>query len=405
MDNEDQFIQPDHESAPQRKAVELFVHGLLGLLHDKGKQHKRIEAVMAAITAPQRRDAAGAHRRRRVRSVIVVCTAMLLGAAMVLLLTEMPSKSTVAYATVTAALDAAKGPGERRYEIRLAHWPKDDLPAEANGTFDSGPGGFFLSFTAPDGHTVKVGKDQQGEWGIRLDGGIEREHPVWPRWVEVGDDSLLADSVDHLLEALLKEYALTSDGKQLLPGTPEGSKKYKHLHGDRKEGARRPQADRVDLWIDSDTNVLERLEMEWPKPPPRPEGRKDGGPGPGREEGAPREKRGDGAPPPERRDDGPPGDERARPPHDGPDGDRPPPRDGPGAGDRPDGPRPQDGADRPRPRPTDGPDGARPGPRGDGQRDGGARPGGPRPRVSRVILLRVDAPKFEEGWFSPEKHQ
>jgi hypothetical protein len=410
--NEDQFIQPDHDSAPQQKADELFVHGLLGLLHDKNKQHQRIERVMAAISAPERRDAAASHRRLRVRSAVMVCAAMLVGALAVLLFMEMPSKSTMAYAAVTAARDAAKEPTERRYELRLAHWPDDQLPKDPSGTLDSGSGGFYLSFQAPDGHTVKVGKDSKGEWGIRLDGGIERDHPVWPRWVEVGDDVLLGDSMDHLLEGLLKEYALTSDGKQLLPGTHEGSKRYKHLHGDRKPGARKPQPDRVDLWIDSDTNVLERLEMEWPKPPPRP----DGAPGPGKDGKPPRERRGDGPdgdqPPP--RDgpgdrpmpdgpdgdrppppDGPDGDQP--PPRDGPDGDRPPPRDGPRA-DRPPGPRPNDGSDRPRRR-IDGPDG----PRDGGPRNGG--PPGPRPRVSRLILTRVDAPHFDEGWFSPEKHE
>ena len=54
-----------------------------------------------------------------------------------------------------------------------------------------------------------------------------------------------------------------------------------------------------------------------------------------------------------------------------------------------------------------GPDGPRAGMRGPQGMDA-PRPGGPgalRPRVSRLILTRVEAPAFEEGWFSPEKHK
>ena len=427
---DDKFIDPDHERGAHERAEELFVHGLLGHLHDKDRQQKRIEAAMGVIASetPAPLQRALGHRHRRVRRVAAICAAMLLGALGVLLVMEMPGNSSSAYATVTAAMDAAKGPASERYELRLAHWPKDELPEKATGTLDNGAGGFFLSFSAPDGHTVKVGKDDKGEWGIRLDGSIEREHPrsAWPRWVEVGDDSLLGDSVDHLLESLLKDYALTSDGKQLLPGAPDGSKRFKHLHGDRKEGARKPQPDRVDLWIDSDTNVLERLEMAWPKPP---EGRL----GPrGGDRPAPDGARPDGAKPDGPREGGPDGDAPRNPSEgrdgpdsgpgpDGPEGVRPhdgPPPEGPD-GDRPhDGPPgPEGGPDGPRHRrpPMDGmgPDGPRMRPRPDGMGPGPGGPGGPgggpgagfRPRVSRLILSRVDAPAFEQGWFSPEKHQ
>src|SRR5262249_14149281 len=146
------------------------------------------------------------------------------------------------------------------------------------------------------------------------DGGIERGNPrrAWPRWAEVGDDAMLGDSVDHLLEGLLTDFTLTNDGRQRLPGSPDGSRTFKHVRGDRKEGAHRPQPQRVDLWIDPGTNVLERLEMTWPKPPEGPDGGPAGAkraPGDGRDG-----PQGDGPRPDRPGPDGPDARPRRRPP-------------------------------------------------------------------------------------------
>jgi hypothetical protein len=397
MNENDPFIQPDDQNDAQHKAEELFVHGLLGQLHEgKDRQKARVEKALQALdtlsgdgSEPGRRRVPQHRRFRRFATLGVLAILIIAG----VIIFEVPIGAS-AYATVSASLDAAKGPGQRRYELRLAHWPQDQTPEKPTGTLDSADGTFLLRFGAPDGHEVIVGKDKQGEWGIRLDGGIERERPrtAWPRWAEVGDDAMLGDSVDHLLEGLLSEYDLSKEGRQTLPGAADGSRTFKHVHGDRKPGARKPQPDRVDLWIDPDTNVLERLEMNWPKPPanapgdgpgrrPRPDGQ---GPGPDGD------RRPDGPGP-----DGPEGDRRP----DGPDS--PPPagegRDGP-PDDQGDGPHPP--RRRPPPPGMGGPDGPPDGP--PGPRQG---PRGPRPRISRLILSRVDAPAFDEGWFSPEKYQ
>jgi hypothetical protein len=382
----DRFIGPDEQGEPAQRADELFVHGLLGLLHEKEKQRERVSAAIAALGSPSLRDGSlgdapvserRATRHRKLRRLAALAAVAVLALAGGVMLTELSGGSS-AYAVVSASRDAAKGPGQRRYELRLAHWPDAGPPKDATGTLDSAPGVFLLKFRAPDDHQVFVGKDDKGEWAIRLDGGIERDDPrrAWPHWAEVGDDSLLADSVDNVLESLLDDFSLTREGRQVLPGAAEGSPTFNHIHGDRKPEARRPQPDRVDLWIDPETKVLERLEMNWPKPPDEADGA--GGP-----------------------------EDRPPPPCDRPEG-----RDGPG-GPPPDGlpprlhPRgPEDGPDGP-PGPPDGPGMGRGGPppddrMGPGHRDAG-RPG--RKPISVLVLTRVEAPAFEDGWFSPEKHQ
>jgi hypothetical protein len=440
MSERDPFINPDEGLTPQQRADELFVHGLLGLLHDKDAQKIRVEKAMSALAeapaAPSARRIP--HHRRLRRLAALAATAVLVIAGVIIF--EFPGSS--AYATVSASADAAKGPGDRRYELRLAHWPKDEVPKDPTGTLDSSDGTFLLKFTAPDGHEVVVGKDKQSEWAIKLDGQVDRDHPrvAWPRWAEIGDDAMLGDSVDHLLEGLLLDFELTSDGRQKLPGT-DGSRTFKHIRGERKPNAHKPQPQRVDLWINPDTNVLERLEMTWLKPPlggdggPRgPRGGPGDGRGPnGRQRPGPRpdgpgpEGRPDGpgpdGPGPDGQGDGPDGPDAMpghRPgPPDGPDGPPNGPRRRPGPGGfpppgGPDGPRrppPPDGGPQgpgPDDRPHEGPDGGPPdGPQGDRQRpgpDGGPGPRPPRPRISRLILSRVEAPNFDQGWFSPQKH-
>ena len=294
------FVQPDEARPAAQQADELFVHGLLGTFHDREGQRRRLSAALGSLSAPSRPARVAGRRLRRLVAAAAVVLVVIAG-----VLVLQTSGSGSAYAVVSASLDAAKGPSQRRYELRLALWPKNELPKDATGTLDRGPAGAFLSFNAPDGHLVRVGEGSAGEWAIRLDGEIEREHPrtAWPKWVEVGDDAMLADSVDHLLEGLLNEFVLASDGKQLLPGSAEGEQDVQaHSRDAGRRGARGgPSRMAWTCGLDSESNVLERLEMTWPKPPEGRGGPSGAGPGPG----------GDG---PEGR-------------RGGPDGERPPPKD------------------------------------------------------------------------------
>ena len=49
MTNPERFIQPDSKEAAAKQADELFIHGLLGTLHDTESRGRRVDAAMQAI--------------------------------------------------------------------------------------------------------------------------------------------------------------------------------------------------------------------------------------------------------------------------------------------------------------------------------------------------------------------
>lgn len=394
----DRFIQPDAKEAAAKQADELFIHGLLGTLHDTESRGRRVDAAMQAIPAPLARVVRPFSHRRFSR----MAGAAVLGVVVIggVLLMALPVDSS-AYATVNASIQAAKTDGMRRYEMRIARLPNDTLPQKPTGVVDSnGPDQFLMRIYAPDGHVVVAGRDEKGEWAIRLDGGIEREHPrqAWPSFASVNGEAVFADSVDKLLEALETNYTLHAEGLVALPNKPDV--KCRHIVADRNPGPARRQAQRVKLWIDPKTKELQRLEMSWPGArlgpadiaDARPDGPMDQ-PGDGRPDdrgpddrrpGRPGDRPGNG-PPPRPGDRGPDGDRGPEGrPDEGPDG---PPL-GPGRG------RPQGPPDGP---PPNGPPGGRPGPRN-------GPPHRP-PPLSRFVLERIDAPQFADDWFRPEGHQ
>jgi hypothetical protein len=452
---ENAHVEPAQDATPQAAADELLAHGLLTYLHNDRPevQSRRIDRVMGTIT----REVAESSGRATHRFRFPIRTArgwLALAAGIALVATAtfigLPSEAS-AQAVVEqsiAAMRAAGAGGDRRYEVRFTVHGTDGSDVELKpATVDMrAPNELLLLATAPDGHQVIAGRDDKGDWCYRREqdgGGVEREHPerAWPRWSKVGEESLFADSVDRLLEELTKGYDLTRESDATLAGHTGA---FRHVIAERKR-PRGPGGDKVEIWIDPNTNAVERIEMKWNDPPaadghgpdePAPDDASGGQPGdqPGagrgqndRPLGSPDGRR---PPRPGMGSDGPRGGDDAN-------GDRPPPHrrprpdggpaDGPDAGpmDGPDG-GPMDGPpDRPHPRPGFGgplgPDGA-PGPDdlgpGNGPRaggppppfPGGLGPAGPRGPGNRrlppklLIIQRVEAPNFADNWFSPEGH-
>ena len=205
-----------------------------------------------------------------------------------------------------------------------------------------------------------MGRDAKGEWAIRPDGTVERERPraYWPPW-SVDGESLTVDSLDTLLEQLPKRYTLTRGASGPIDG---GARKFDRVTASRLDRAG-PYPNSVELWIDPDTHLAERVEFRWDDASGTVDGTKS-------EKGAPAP-RGGGP-----RGEG--GGEHG--PGDGPDGHRPPPPpDGDGHGDGP---------------------GREPPPREGGERGGAGRGG-----LKLIsILRRVEAPAFADEWFTPEGH-
>lgn len=414
-------------------AGELFTHGLLTYLHDDtaSAQSQRVSAALRLIDADGRdRSVHGPSERAAGRLVLprlqpYMKPIMAMAASLVLVgavtLLVVPTASTAsATVTVQASISAMRSGGDRRYEVRALH---DDVTmddAEPIAVVDTrAPNLLVLRGRSPDGRPNIAGRDANGLWGIRPDGVIDRDTPrrAWPRWSNLGQQTLFADSVDALLDEMTKGYTLERRDDQTRDGRTQ-----RHIIGTKKDPML-PGAQTIDIWIDPASQVVERLELHFVPPPqgmrqpglegddrgPGPGGRRGpgGGPGDDRGERGGRGERGEPREPGERGDRPGPDDRGPRPGRRGPGG---PDRDrGPGGPGGPDGPEGRPDHDRPFPPPFPGP--REGGPRGSEDRGG---PGGPEGRggpggrghnpPKTIILQRVNAPAFDASWFSPEAH-
>lgn len=473
-DSHDSGVEIDASASPAQQADELLAHGLLQFLHHENPaaQQRRVERTIAALrTEPETREPAAQPGRthapgRRWRLPVpafrrwtAIAAAMGLITAVSILAIPRPSSAA---GTLRESIAALRGPGDRRYEVRITTWDDADSGDEPHAIVDTRPPALMLirakrppKFDGDEGMVV-VGRDVRSRWAIRPDGGVERDRPerAWPRFAAMENQSLFAESVDQMLEQMSRVYDFSK-------GEDERSSTGVMLR--RVEGVRKQQTGpgptEMTVWIDDATKLVERVELRWderdrrrfedaPPPPPgmdmrrgpddfrRPRG--PGMRGPGGHDGPPPEFRDrDGRPRRPMRGDRPPHD---RPRHDHPDGppdhDGPPPDDaqpdgpdmhdgppvdGPDAappdGDRPPPPRGRDGEPggdgprRPPHRPPHGERGMGPdGPRGPGQ--GGPVQGGPGgsgghfrpPPPRKIVIERVDAPEFADDWFTPERH-
>lgn len=260
----DPFATPE-SSDPALAAEELFVHGLLSVLHDPDAAKRRVDLAIEAIRAESAARRTPGRRLRRFAGVAVALLAIL-GAVIFLFPHERSAN-----ALVRASIAAARERGHQRYEIRRAFSPEYRLSDEPVGSIDnSGTGLFLLQTRGPLGNLAIMGKDELGEWAIRRGGGVERERPreAWPRWASVKGEPILVESVDLLLEALTTGYTLRVEGLRAADGSPGELCDY--IVGERKAETSAGHAQHVELLIDRATMILERLEMTWPDPAESP---------------------------------------------------------------------------------------------------------------------------------------
>ncbi|MCP3905931.1 MAG: hypothetical protein GY715_20085 [Planctomycetes bacterium] len=328
-----------------------LVHGLLDHLRhdDDDTQRARIASVMTTIEG----EAKPIVLRRRFR-MPAWPVASGLAAALLLVITVLvvlPTQRT-ALAVVRTSIEAARTASDRSYEVRVTRPGAEVVSEEATARIDLRDDDHMLIVArSPFGHRVVVGRDPHGAWAIRHDGTIDVYPPAHtrPRWIDFGQSTFLIDSVDSLLVALPDTYRLRLHAPAPLPDG--GAAVYERVSAVREP---RPSPDprRIELWVDSATGLVERMELHWPRRPERGEGPRRG---PGMRE-HPRPPR----------------------PHDGPPGPRPPRR---GPGRPPHGPPPAfiDGR-----------------PDFDGDRHA------PPPRM--IVFERIDTEPFADDWFEPETH-
>ncbi|MGH7242731.1 MAG: hypothetical protein ACREJD_04880 [Phycisphaerales bacterium] len=353
------FVPPDRANEAAAQAAELFVHGTLGALNERagGATQRRMDRLNTSLRElqPQPGRRRTFTRLRRLSGVAIVLVATLLTTWVFV-----SASANQARATLMATIQAARGAGDRRYEVRILSEADQPVPVRPEAVFDSNGPNFLLRVHAPQGHTAIAGKDSIGEWAIRRQGGIERGQPrrAWPRWATADGEPIFAESIDKLLEVLTSGFELNILDPEAVDG-----RMLRRIVGVKREGASRALADRVELWIDAETMLLEKMEMDWTT---RPGERGPAG----------------GPPPPGMRPPSPPRGEGKEP------RDRPPPGSLPPLGMRP---PPPDGDSNLRPPP--------PGPREGGPPE--LRRGG----IRKLIVSRIDAPEWPANWFSPEAHE
>ena len=385
-----EFVGPEAAEAKQQ-AAELFVHGVLAQMQRDTplEKERRIQRVMESLMA-EKSSARHWHFSRLTRIGLAAAAALALFVSMIYVGI---STEKSADATVADSIAAMRSSGDRRFEVRAKLETEKDLGKEPMATIDTrAPNLMLLKSKGLDNRGLTVGRDAEGVWAIERDGTVERENPEirWPRWAMLGDESLFADSIDQLLETMSQSYDIKNSEATALSG--RGDIKFSHLTG-RKKSMMQPGPVQIDLWLDPESKIVERMEMRFERPPQN----QAGGPPPGGSKGPDRGRREpspDGGRPPRDRIDraGPPPDGRAGGPRAGelheslPDG----MRDG-----RPNGPLPDGKFGKPR-GPMRGPLG-RPdplrGPRGERL-----------PPLELLVIDRVPPPVFTEGYFDAKSH-
>lgn len=250
-------------------ADELFVHGLISHLASdvEAEREKRVRAVMAALPARPLRLGDG----RIVASSSLVswaAAAMLLIAVGALSLFTASSEPSAA-AMVRESLAAASSAGDRSY--RLTTLLPEDVPfAPPPARLDVRDRSHqLLTALAPDGVRFTIGRDEQGAWVLRPDGAVERfgERQPGPRWIDLGQNLFLAESIDEVLTTLPSNFVLSADVAAPLPASTTMDdaaatallRRISAVRVDR--GGPEPQ--RIELWIDPSTRLVERMELHW----------------------------------------------------------------------------------------------------------------------------------------------
>lgn len=321
-------------------AAEQFAHGLLETLHRDSPEgrERRIAAMLSRLEGHQERP------RRLIpwRAASGLAAAVLALATLVLL--ALPTQ-TSAEAIVQRSVAAAKTAGDRRYEVRVMPPRATELEADPIATLDIRDADHVLiRARSPFGDRVVVGRNESGAWAIRPDGSVDRYPPrrAWPRWVDLGQSTIMLESVDELLASLGESYTL----KRLDPSPiPSATAPTLDRVSAARAGNTEPGPRRIELWIDRDSHVVRRMEVYFDPPPPGPRAGQD-----------------------------------RRPPPDRPRGPRPPPPPPPPRGER-HHPPPEFLGEAPDFR-------------------GGRHP--PPPKL--LVFELADDPAFADGWFEPETH-
>jgi len=261
----------DHNSVAQDR----FIHGLLGFVYKETKttQEQRVAGVLDRIqNAPV--QPRGNRSRIFSRFAPFASAAVLLISVLTFFVVSMQSS---AYAMMDEAIRATRQAEQLRYEIRFKDPAWYAGEEQTIGILDMRGDFMRVQIDMPQGHVYVLGRDQQGEWSIGAEGMLERHTPRAgaPRWINLGESTILIGSLDALLDELRKDqYSIdrVEDTKQSTPND-----KLTQLTATKLDRTT-PGPGRVQIWIHDETSLVETLEFHWERskppahraPPPNP---------------------------------------------------------------------------------------------------------------------------------------
>lgn len=261
----------DPKQTNESIANDRFMHGLLGFMHHDSSEDKeqKIQQVLAELDQT-RTQKPHRHMHTLRRLIPLASAAMIMLVAFTLfVLTPQPN----AYAIVNNAIEATQTANSLRYEIR-----ESDDDSGFIGTLDMRENLSRIEIKTPHGHNFIMGTDDQGDWSIRRDGSVERLDPrrVAPRWLNMGESTIMIASLDEFLIQLQESYSVEI--------VSESTDQTTQLSATRLATVKEPGPDHIEVWIDNNSQLVERLELSWnrkrplkdqrrnrPRPRPHPE--------------------------------------------------------------------------------------------------------------------------------------
>lgn len=206
-------------------------------------------------------------RGRALRLARAALIALCAGTLLLLLPVETSASTVVANAASGESRSTARD-GDRRYEVEvrfLRPAPGGEREVVLQGSWDLRGDESRLEL-AIDGLPPLVRADSRdGAWERRGDGPARalESRDLWPRWIEDRDGRIAVERMDDLLHLVQRAYAVAfaragSESRAELRGAL-------HIVASRRERA--PGPDEIDLWIDTDRDVVLEARLRWHRGP------------------------------------------------------------------------------------------------------------------------------------------
>ena len=246
MKDDFELIEPDPTDSTDHRIDEQLSHGLLRFSKedDPRQQSRRIARLMRSI------DGGSGSTWRSVPWPLVSSVAALIVVAISLFsyMVRSDGGSEDFGAVVQSTVSAP-----RRYSVRASSLHA--LHVHFEGEIDLGHGPRLLLKGREQGDaSICAGRDDRGHWVRDNDDTILRSTIDAPKWLAVSEGLIFLESPVDILARLDDEFDVEERG------LATRSRKFVA----KRVSENRWQFERVEFWVDSETDVLERMELHWP---------------------------------------------------------------------------------------------------------------------------------------------